>query len=80
MQFGAVCVSWHSAMKFNQVKHITCPRHQHQVPILIVPDQDERTLSVYDVIHEKFLDLKVFIPHTERFCGSSKGWLMAVGC
>ena len=78
MQFGAVCVSWHSAMKFNQVKHITSPRHQHQVPILIVPDQDERTLSVYDVIHEKFLDLKVFIPHTERFCGSSKGWLMAV--
>lgn len=62
-------------MKDNKQSKLSC---HHQVPLLLIPSEDDHTWSTYDVMDNKFLELKQIIPYDKRFCGSSEGWLVTV--
>ena len=81
LQFGCVCLSWHSVLKDNQVQLNKKLRH-HQAPMLLVPNindtNDKHVWRIYNVMENKFLDSTLSIPYDKRFCGSSQGWLVFV--
>ncbi|PON55361.1 hypothetical protein PanWU01x14_188550 [Parasponia andersonii] len=52
--------------------------HHHEVPMLLVPNEQEHSWSIYNVLEDKFLDLNSSILYNKRFCGSSQGWLGVV--
>ncbi|PON53139.1 putative F-box protein [Trema orientale] len=81
LRFNVVCLQWHSVTKENQVERIKASHRRyryHQVPMLLMPSEDEYTWNIYNVMTNKFLELELLIPYGKRFCGSSKGWLVAV--
>ncbi|PON97348.1 hypothetical protein TorRG33x02_068150 [Trema orientale] len=49
---------------------------QHQVPMLLVPSEQEHTWDIYNVLDDKFLKLKLSLLYDKRFSGSSQGWLV----
>ncbi|PON34779.1 ascorbic acid mannose pathway regulator [Trema orientale] len=46
--------------------------------MLLVPSDEEHTWSIYNVIDDKLLNLKLSLSHEKRFSGSSQGWLVVV--
>ncbi|KAL5570074.1 hypothetical protein UlMin_026649 [Ulmus minor] len=51
----------------------------HQVPQLFIPcEEDKHIWTIYDVMDNNFLDLKITMPYDKRFCASSEGWLVAI--
>lgn len=49
----------------------------HSPPLLLIPTGNKNMWRVYNAMDDKLLDLQVRVPN-KRFCGSSKGWLIAV--
>ena len=54
------------------------PPCMFSAPLLLIPDEEEHTWRVYDVMEDKFSELRLKVPYPKRFCGSSEGWLIAV--
>ncbi|PON37727.1 hypothetical protein TorRG33x02_346790, partial [Trema orientale] len=77
IKYGVVCLSWHHVTKDNQSKRSKM-LHHHEVPMLLVPNEQEYSWSIYNVLEDKFLDLNSSISYNKRFCGSSQGWLGVV--
>ncbi|XP_024021431.1 F-box protein SKIP23-like [Morus notabilis] len=75
IQFGAVCIRWHSILIDNPNKQNELMRH-HQVPVLLFPGKEEDTWSIYNITNNKFLELKLSLSYKRRFSGSSEGWLV----
>ncbi|PON63651.1 hypothetical protein PanWU01x14_129830 [Parasponia andersonii] len=44
----------------------------------LIPSKDAHVWNIYDVMDNKFLESELLMPYDKRFCGSSKGWLVAV--
>ena len=51
---------------------------QHQVPLLLVPSEQQQTWTIYNVLEDNLLELKLSFSHDKRFSGSSQGWLVVV--
>lgn len=75
LHFGTVCPEWHSTFKHNQLKVVEKSR-ECQVPMLLFPDEEESW--IYNVMDNKVVASKLFVPYEKRFSGSSHGWLVAV--
>lgn len=79
LQFSSVCRSWHFVAKDNKAELVKLS--YHQVPMLLVPNEskDNDEWSIYNVLDNKFLSLKLKLPPYDRpFSGSSEGWLLTV--
>ena len=74
IRFGAVCLSWYYITQDHQSKRSKMLYHHH-VPMLLVPSEQQHTWSIYNVLEDKFLDLKLSLLHNKRFSGS-QGWLV----
>lgn len=75
LRFGVVCDSWYSITKDNRIKRSKMLRH-HQVPMLLVPSEEEHTWSIYNVLDEKFLTLKLSLTYDKHLSCSCQGWLV----
>ncbi|KAB2598688.1 F-box protein SKIP23-like [Pyrus ussuriensis x Pyrus communis] len=74
--FGMVCKSWHRKTKNNAIR-ISTMSTRHRAPMLLFSTGNNGVWRLYDVMRDKVLDLQVKLSK-KRFCGSSKGWLVAV--
>ncbi|XP_058784132.1 F-box protein SKIP23-like [Vicia villosa] len=75
--FSKVCKNWYFIAKFNyQNRQI----QNNVLPMLMIPTRNKiRTKrSLYAISSKRDYDLKLFVPHNKRFCGSSHGWLAKV--
>ncbi|BBG98246.1 hypothetical protein Prudu_007598 [Prunus dulcis] len=67
LRFAAVCKSWYWASKNKQI---------NSVPMLLIPDRQKNIWNFCDVTNDKVLKMQLKWMK-KRFCGSSKGWLIA---
>lgn len=74
--FGMVCKSWHRKTKNNAIR-ISTMSTRHRAPMLLFSTGNNGVWRLYDVMRDKVLDLQLNLSK-KRFCGSSKGWLIAV--
>ncbi|KAL6127740.1 hypothetical protein ACLB2K_071103 [Fragaria x ananassa] len=53
--------------------------NSHHAPMLLFPAEEEDTWNLYNIMEKKVLGMQVTVPpNYKRFCGSSKGWLIAL--
>ncbi|KAL6209230.1 hypothetical protein ACLB2K_020173 [Fragaria x ananassa] len=74
LRFSVVCKSWFYLAKENQRQRMS---RGSQTPMLLISDE-EKSWKLYNIIHDKVLDMQLRVPNNGRFCGSSKGWLIFV--
>ncbi|KAL6280318.1 hypothetical protein ACE6H2_017199 [Prunus campanulata] len=71
LAFSVVCKTWNGVAKNNR------SQNRHTAPMLLISSDKEDTWNLYNVINDKVLDLQLRLP-SKRFCGFSKGWLIAL--
>ncbi|GKV20562.1 hypothetical protein SLEP1_g30664 [Rubroshorea leprosula] len=50
-----------------------------RLPLLLIPSKESnQERCLYDVVQDKVLDFKLQVAYSERFCGSSHGWLISL--
>ncbi|XP_062018149.1 putative F-box protein At4g17565 [Rosa rugosa] len=79
LHFSLVCWSWNYVAKESTVKAKMMLRY-NRPPMLLISSSTKKgknTWNVYNFINNKVLDLQLEMPNV-RFCGSSKGWLIAI--
>lgn len=69
VRFSVVCRSWNFVAKDNS--------REHSAPMLLTYSGEEKIWNLCDMTNQKVLNLQVELPNT-RFCGFSKGWLVAM--
>ncbi|XP_021833978.1 F-box protein SKIP23-like [Prunus avium] len=74
LRFSLVCKSWHSAAKDYQRSGNLSTCHP---PMLLISTGKNGIWRLYNIMDDKVLDLQLNLSN-KRFCGSSKGWLIAV--
>lgn len=75
VRFSVVCTSWLCVAKDN--RKLAEMLSRRQPPMLLIASDKKDTWNVYNFMHDKVLDMQIRLP-TNRFCGSSKGWLVMV--
>ncbi|CAN6723673.1 unnamed protein product [Malus baccata var. baccata] len=75
LHFGCVCKSWKHAAEANKKQRALvstfCP------PLLLISTGKNGTWRLWDAMNNKVFDLQLKLSN-KWFCGSSKGWLIAV--
>lgn len=71
LAFSVVCKTWNGVAKNNR------SQSRHTAPMLLVSSDKEDTWNLYNVMNNKVLHLQLKLS-SKRFCGSSKGWLIAL--
>ncbi|XP_004309192.1 PREDICTED: putative F-box protein At2g33200-like [Fragaria vesca subsp. vesca] len=80
LRFSVVCKSWYCAAKDgkNLLAKIMSSGHYYP-PMLLFHTNENNAWNLYSVPENKVLDIQLEIPNIyKRFCGSSKGWLIAM--
>ncbi|KAM5566276.1 F-box protein [Rosa sericea] len=70
--FSIVCKSWYSVAKDNKSKLA-----KMTTPMLLISTNKRRTWNLYNIVENRVVDMQFSVPN-KRYCGSSKGWLIAV--
>ncbi|KAK9914217.1 hypothetical protein M0R45_038008 [Rubus argutus] len=79
LRFSVVCKSWHCVANHSRIQRAKMMSSCHHPPMLLIPSDKEDTWNLYNVMKNIVLDLQVTVPSNyRRFCGSSKGWLIAM--
>ncbi|KAM5581884.1 hypothetical protein ABKV19_010894 [Rosa sericea] len=79
-QFSLVCWSWYWVAKDSESQRAKMMLSCYRPPLLLISrstNQGINTWNVYNVMSNRVLDLELKVPN-KRFCGSSKGWLIAM--
>ncbi|KAL6132046.1 hypothetical protein ACLB2K_070417 [Fragaria x ananassa] len=79
LRFSVVCKSWQSAAYHIRDQQAKIMSNSHHPPMLLIPATEEDTWNLFNITDNKVLDMQVTVPSNyKRFCGSSKGWLIAM--
>ncbi|KAK9665476.1 hypothetical protein RND81_14G114500 [Saponaria officinalis] len=78
--FASVCSHWRSVAKcrFEELNLRANMHFTRKLPMLLVPSTENNDCirNLYSITDTKIYDLRLPVPHTKRYCGSSRGWLI----
>lgn len=79
LQFSVVCKPWYYVAKDCKKQQRAKMMSSGYPPMLLIHTNEDDTWILYNVMENKVLDLQLGVPHNyKQFCGSAKGWLIAM--